>query len=81
MQHKSFRKLNRVIFTHWKDLESQVNPFWYCIPVIKRYTFHCSIKLAPIPGSLSSFEILRLSNIWCYQSLVISSFSSDVILI
>ena len=73
IQHNNFRNLNRVIFTHWKHLESRVNVFWYCFPVIKRYTFHYLMKSAPIPGNQSSLEILRLFDIWCYQSLVILS--------
>ena len=51
MQHDNFWNLNRVIFTHWKHLESQVKGFWYWFPVIKRYTFHYLMKLAPIPGN------------------------------
>ena len=80
MQHDNFRKLNRVIFTHWKHLESRVNAFWYYFPVIKRYTFRYFMKSAPIPGNQSSFEILELFDIWRYQSLVILFFSSVVIL-
>ena len=38
------------------------------------------MKSAPIPGNQSSFEILQLFHIWRYQSLVISFFSSVVIL-
>ena len=30
----------RMIFNHWKHLESRVNAFWYCFLVFKRYTFH-----------------------------------------
>ena len=71
MQHVNFRNINRVIFTHWKHLQSWINAFWYCSPVIKWYTFHYLMKFAPIPGNHSSFEILQLFNIWHYQSLVI----------
>ena len=81
MQHGNFRNINRVIFTHWRDPKSRVNAFWYCFPVIKRYTFHYLMKSAPIPGNQSSFEILQLFDIWRYQSLVILFFSSVVILI
>ena len=81
MQHKNFRKLNRVIFNHWKHLQSQVNVFWHYFPVIKRYTFHYLMKLSRIPGNQSSFEILQLFDIWLYQSLVILFFSSVLILI
>ena len=49
MQHDNFRNLNRVIFTHWKHLESLVNAFWYYL-----------MKSAPIPRNQSSLEILRL---------------------
>ena len=45
-----------------------------------KYTFHYLMKLAPIPGNQSSFEILQLFDIWRYQSLVILFFSSVVIL-
>ena len=31
MQHCSFRNLNKVIFTHWKHLESRINAIWYWI--------------------------------------------------
>ena len=81
MQHDNFRNLNRVIFTHWKHLQSWLNVFWYCFPVIKRWIFHYLMKSAPIPGNQSSFEILQLFDIWRYQSLVILLFSSVVILI
>ena len=37
MQPGNFRNLKRVIFTHWKDVESWLNAFWYCFPVIKSY--------------------------------------------
>ena len=47
MQHASFQNLNRVIFTHWKHLESRVDAFWHCFPVIKQYTFHCLMKRLP----------------------------------
>ena len=40
MQHGNFWNLNRVIFTHWKRLESRVNAFWHSFPVIKWYNFH-----------------------------------------
>ena len=80
MQHDNFRNLNRVIFNHRKHLESRVNAFWYCFPVIKRYIFHYLMKSAHIPGNRSSFEILQLFNIWRYQSLVIIFFSSTMIL-
>ena len=43
------------------------------------------MKSAPIPGNRlpfqSSFEALQLFDIWRYQSLVISFFSSVVVLI
>ena len=58
VQHDNFRNLNRVIFNHWKHLESRVNAFWYCFPVIKRETFHYSMKSAPIREKQSCFEIL-----------------------
>ena len=61
--------------------ESRVNTFWYCFPVIRRYTFHYLMKWALILGNQSSFEILQLSAIWRYQSLVTLFFSSVVILI
>ena len=60
IQHNNFQNLNRVIFTHWKHLEPRVNVLWYCLPVIKQYTFHYLMKLAPIPGNQSSLEILPL---------------------
>ena len=47
MQHASFQNLNRVIFTHGKHLESRVDAFWHCFPVIKQYTFHCLMKRLP----------------------------------
>ena len=81
MQHDNFRNLNRVIFTHWKDLESQDNALWFCCLVFKRYTFHYLMKSAPIPGNQSSCEILQLFDIWRYQNLVILFFSSVVTLI
>ena len=81
MQHDNFRKLKRVIFTQWKNLESRVNAFSYHFPVIKRYTFYYLMKSAPISGNQSSFEILQLIDIWRYQGLVILFFSSVVILI
>ena len=62
MLHENFRILNRVIFTHWKHLESQVIAFWYCFPVIKQYTFHYLMKSVPTPGNQSSFEIFQLFN-------------------
>ena len=79
MQHDNFQNLKRVIFTHWKHLESRVNAFWYCFPAIKRYTFHYLMKQTPILGNQSSFEILQLFDIWHYQSFVILFFSSAVI--
>ena len=79
MQHDNFRNLNGVIFTQWK-LKSRIHGFWYCFKVIKQYRFHYFMKLVPIPGKQSSFEILRLFNTWRYQSLVIF-FSSVVTLI
>ena len=30
MKHDNFWNLNRVIFIHWKHLESQMNALWYC---------------------------------------------------
>ena len=80
-QCNNFQNLDRVIFTHWKHIESRSNVFWYCFPVIKRYTFHYLMKSAIIPGNQSSLEILRLLRIWRYQSLVILFFNSIVILI
>ena len=76
MQHDNFRNLNWVIFTHWKHLESWVNVFWYCFPVM---TFHYLMKLVPIPGNQSSFELLQLFDTWCYQSLVMLVFRSIMI--
>ena len=73
--------LNRVIFTHWKHLQSWVNALWYYFQVIKRYDLHYLMKLPLTPRNQSFFEILQLFNIWCYQSLVILFFSSVVILI
>ena len=35
MQHDNFWHLNRVIFTHWKHLESRVNAFWYCFSLFQ----------------------------------------------
>ena len=81
MQYDNLRNLNRVIFTHLKHLETRVSAFWYCFPVIKRYTFHNSRKSAPIQGKESSFDIFQLFDIWRYQSLVILFFSSILILI
>ena len=81
MQHENFRNLIRVIFTHWKYLQSRVNTFWYCFPVIKRYVFHYLTKSAVIPRNQSSFEMLQLFDIWRYQSLVILFFSFVVILV
>ena len=81
MEHDHFRNLIRIIFTYWKHLESRVNVFWYWFSVIKRYTFHYITKSATIPGNQGSFEILKLSNIWRYQSLVTLFFSSIAILI
>ena len=81
MQHGNFRYLNRVIFTHWIHLQSQVNVFWYCFPVIKQYTFHYLMKSALIPGNQSTFKIMLFFDIWCYQCLIILFFSSAGILI
>ena len=58
MQHDNFWKLNRVIFNPSKHIESRVNVFWCCFPVIKRYTFYYLMKSAPIPGNQNSVEIL-----------------------
>ena len=80
MQHDNFRNLNRAIFTHWKHLEFRINAFWYCFPVIKRYTFQYLMKLAPIPGNQSSFEILLLFDIMALPKFS-DIFSSFVILI
>ena len=81
MQHDNFQNLNRVIFTHWKHLDSRVKAFWYCFPVIKRYSFYYYfMKSAPISGNQTSFEILQLFDIWHYQSLVMLFFSSVVTL-
>ena len=77
----TFETLKKLILTHWKHLESWVNAFWCCFPVIKRYTFHYLMKSTSIPGNQSSFEILQLFDIWRYQSLVILFLSSVVILI
>ena len=81
IQHGNSPNLNRVIFTQWEHLESLVNAFWYCFKVIKPYTFHYLMKLVPIPGIQSSFEILQLFDTWRHQSLVILLFSSAVTLI
>ena len=75
MRHDNFRNLNMVISTYWKHLQSQINAFWFCFPVIKRYTFNYSIKSALIPGNHSSFRILQLFDIWRYQGFVILFFS------
>ena len=64
-----------------KHLESRVNVFCYCLPVIKQYTFHYLMKSAPIPGNHNSFEKLQLFDIRRYQSLVTLFFRSAVILI
>ena len=74
MQHEKLRNLNRAIFTNWKHLESRVNVIWYWFSVIKRYTFHCFMKSAPIPGNQGSIEILQLFDTWCCQS-----YQSDII--
>ena len=58
-QHGNFRKLNRVIFTQGKHLESRFNAYWYCFEVIKRYIFHYSMKQFPIQKTKSSFEIFH----------------------
>ena len=63
MQHDNFQNLNRVIFIHWKHLQSRVNAFWYFFPVIKQYAFHYLMKSVPIPWKQSSFEILKLFEI------------------
>ena len=81
MQHANFRNLNRLIFAQWKHLQSRDNAFWYCFPVIKRYTFHYLMKSVPVSVNESSFEILQLFDIWRYQSLVILFFTYVVILI
>ena len=70
IQHDNFRILNRVVFTHWKHLQIR-NAFWYCFPVIQRYTIHYLMKSTSIARNQSSFEILQLLDIWRYQSLVI----------
>ena len=80
MQHHNFRNLNRVIFTHWKQLESRVNAFWYCFPVIKQYIL-LSDEIGSIPRNQSSFEILQLFDIWRYQSLLILFLSFVMIFI
>ena len=41
--------------------------FW----VIKQYTFHYLMKLAPIPGKQSPIEVLQLFDIWRYDFLVL----------
>ena len=64
MLQDNFRNLNRVIFIQRKHLKSQVNAFWYCFKVIKRYTFHYLIKSVLILGNQSSFEILQLFVTW-----------------
>ena len=64
MLQDNFRNLNRVILIQWKHLKSQVNAFWYCFKVIKRYTFHYLIKPVLILGNQSSFEILQLFVTW-----------------
>ena len=48
MQHDNFRNLSRVIFIHWKYLESLGNTFWYCFPLIKQYTFHYLMASIPV---------------------------------
>ena len=63
MQNDNFRNLNTVIFTDWKQPDSRVNAFWYYLPVINWYL----MKLAPIPGNQSSFEILQLFHTWHYE--------------
>ena len=80
MQHHNFRNLNRVIFTHWKQLESRVNAFWYCFPVIKQYIL-LSDEIGSIPRNQRSFEILQLFDIWRYQSLLILFLSFVMIFI
>ena len=80
MQHHNFRNLNRVIFTNWKQLESRVNAFWYCFPVIKQYIL-LSDEIGSIPRNQSSFEILQLFDIWRYQSLLILFLSFVMIFI
>ena len=71
MQRDNFRNLNKVILTHWKQLQSRVNAFWYWFSVIKLYIFHYFMKSAPIPRNQNSFEILHLFETWCYQSFPI----------
>ena len=56
VQHGIFRDLNRVIFTQWKLLKSQVDTFRYCLTVLKRHTFPCLLESAPIPGNQSSWN-------------------------
>ena len=80
MQHHNFQNLNRMIFTHWKELESRVNAFWYCFPVIKQYIL-LSDEIGSIPRNQSSFEILQLFDIWRYQSLLILFLSFVMIFI
>ena len=81
MQYENLRNVNKVIFYLLKTFESRVIAFWYCFPVIKRYTFHYLMISAPIAGNQNSFEIFQLFYIWRYLSLVILFFSSFVILI
>ena len=64
MQQDNFRNLIRVVFTQWKHLESRVNLFWYCLKVIKQYTFHYLMRSVPTTGKQSSFEILQLFDKW-----------------
>ena len=71
MQDNNFQNLNRMVFTQWKLSESQANVFWYCLVVIKRYTFHYLMKSVPIPGNQSSFEILSFFDTWRCQNLMI----------
>ena len=68
MQDDNFQTLNSVTFAHWNHLESRVSVFWYCVLVIKRYTFHYMTKSATITGNQSSFEILQLFDIFDISS-------------
>ena len=79
MQHDNFRNLNKVIFTHWKYLESWVNAFWYRFSLIKRYTFHCFMKSALVWGNQGTSEILQLFDRLPFQSLVLLFYSSVMI--
>ena len=62
VEHDNFWHLNRVVFTHWRHLESRVDAFRYLFSVIKLYTFHYFMKSVPIVENQDSFEIF---DTWC----------------